>query len=210
MAHVQSDSEVSVDLLSRIEAGESRFDELFSRYRLAIRQAVSLRLDARTRARFDESDVVQEAYTVAYRRLDDYLQRRPMPFGLWLRKTALEQLLMLRRRHVGASQRTVDREQRLPEGSAVRLAAHLVASGPSPSAMVSAEEQARRVRRALSELPLADQEVLLMRNYEGLSYDEIGHLLDIEPATARQRNGRALVRLHRLLADSDGTQDLRP
>src|SRR3712207_8250455 len=46
-------------------------------------------------------------------------------------------------------------------------------------------------------LPIsADREVLLMRSYEGLSYQEIGCLLDIDVAAARKRHGRALLRLH--------------
>jgi hypothetical protein len=42
--------------------------------------------DPRLRPRVDPSDVVQEAQLDAFRRLADYLQRRPVPFRLWLRK----------------------------------------------------------------------------------------------------------------------------
>lgn len=206
MGQVEPDSNVSQELLALMGQGESKFDELFARHRSQLRQAVSLRLDKRTRARFDESDVVQEAYAEAYRRMDDYLERQPMPFHLWLRKTALEQLLMLRRRHVAAAQRSVGREARLPADSAARLAVELVASEPSPSSDLSAREQAEKVRSAVSRLPPADQELLLMRNYEGLSYEEIGYLLEIEPVTARQRNGRALIRLHKLLQEDGMTE----
>ena len=50
-----------------------------------------------------------------------------------------------------------------------------------------------------------DREILLMRTVEELPYQEIGCLLDIAPAAARKRYGRALLRLrtalirHRLL-----------
>ena len=52
---------------------------------------------AALRARVDPSDVVQEAQMEVVRRMDDYLKRRPMPFRLWLCKTAKERLLNLRR-----------------------------------------------------------------------------------------------------------------
>jgi RNA polymerase sigma factor (sigma-70 family) len=56
------------------------------------------------------------------------------------------------------------------------------------------------VREAVAQLPEADREVLLMRTFEGLSFEDVGQLLEIEPATARKRHGRALVRLHKLLS----------
>jgi len=46
-----------------------------------------------------------------------------------------------------------------------------------------------------------DREILLMRTVEELPYQEIGCLLDIAPAAARKRYGRALLRLQKLLFD---------
>ena len=40
-----------------------------------------------------------------------------------------------------------------------------------------------------------------MRHGEGMPFEEIGCLLDIEPATARKRFGRALIRLQKALRD---------
>ena len=42
-----------------------------------------------------------------------------------------------------------------------------------------------------------------MRNYEDLPYGEIAALLDITPSAARQRHGRALIKLSQLLGESD-------
>jgi RNA polymerase sigma-70 factor (ECF subfamily) len=68
---------------------------------------------------------------------------------------------------------------------------------------VGKEELAQRVRIALGNLPEIDREILLMRTFESLSYDEIACILGIEATAARKRHGRALLRLHRLLA-ADG------
>jgi RNA polymerase sigma factor (sigma-70 family) len=57
-------------------------------------------------------------------------------------------------------------------------------------------EAASRIRQALGELSDTDREILLMRVIEQLSYDEIGTVLDIDATVARQRHGRALLRLH--------------
>lgn len=203
---MQPDSETTQAIVSKLRAGSGNFDALFQRHRQALKAAVRLRLDARTRARFDASDVIQETHAEAYRRLEDYLVRQPMPFQLWLRKTAIEQLIMLRRKHVGAEQRSVKRERALSRDSAARIALRLIAASPSPSEVINERERAEGVRRAISQLPAADQEILLMRIYEGLSYEEIGCVLSIEPAAARQRNGRAIIRLHQLLVESGMTE----
>jgi RNA polymerase sigma-70 factor (ECF subfamily) len=137
----------------------------------------------------------------AHRRLDDYLARRPMPFRLWLRKTAYERLRMLRRRHLGAGRRAVGREA-LPEASSAGLANRLAANAGSPSQALELADRVARVRRALDRLPADDRELLLMRHYEELPYGEIAVLLDVTPAAARQRHGRALLRLSRLLGDA--------
>ena len=62
-------------------------------------------------------------------------------------------------------------------------------------------ETARRVREAVAGLPEADREVLLMRNFEGLSNQEVAYLLGLDPATASKRHGRALLRLRQALLD---------
>ena len=60
------------------------------------------------------------------------------------------------------------------------------------------------MRQALERLPQGDREALLMRHYEDMTYEEMGYILGIEPASARKRAGRALVRLHKILAEMEG------
>ena len=202
MPSAESDSQETEVLLEQAAAGDSLARErLLQRHRPRLREFVEVHLDPALRARLDASDVVQEAQLEVARRLPDFLRRRPMPFRLWLRTTAYERLLMLRRRHRGAARRAVSREVGLPDRSSLALAQQLLAPHSSPSRRADREEQARRVQQALARLAEADREVLLMRHYEDLPYEDIGCILGIEPAAARKRAGRALVRLHALLAE---------
>jgi RNA polymerase sigma-70 factor (ECF subfamily) len=195
-----ADSAETHGLLELARAGDrAAFDRLFALHRPYLCQVVALRLDHRLRARVDPSDVVQEAQMEAYRRLPDYCARRPMAFRLWLRKTACERLLMLRRFHLGAGRRAAGREVTLPDRSSLRLARQLLAPGPSPSQQLLGREQACRVRQAVAELSEADREVLVMRNLEGLSNAEAAEALQVDPATASRRYGRALLRLREIL-----------
>jgi RNA polymerase sigma-70 factor (ECF subfamily) len=196
-------------LLEQARAGDRRaFEQLFAQHRAYLRQSIALRLDPRVRPRVDPSDVVQETQLEAFTRLADYLERRPMPFRLWLRKTAHERLLKVHRHHA-ADRRSVAREVPLPEQSSLFLARQLLAGGSTPSQHLSRKEIARRVGLALAQLPETDREILLMRNFEGLSYQEVGCVLEIDPAAARKRYGRALLRLRQLLLAS-GLLEVHP
>jgi RNA polymerase sigma-70 factor (ECF subfamily) len=200
MAEVTPDSAETQRLLQLIRAGDRRgFEKLFARHRPYLRQVVDLRLDPKLRSRVDPSDVVQETHLEAFRRLPDYLVRRPMPFRLWLRKTAYERLLMIQRHHLQAGRRAVGREVPLPDRSSVQLFRQLLAPGSTPGMEMAKAELARRVRQAVARLAEIDREVLLMRNLEGLSNHEVAQVLEIEPSAASQRYGRALLRLRKLL-----------
>ncbi|HTU24733.1 MAG TPA: sigma-70 family RNA polymerase sigma factor, partial [Pirellulales bacterium] len=201
------DSEPTVELLSRVRSGEqAAFEGLFARHRPWLRQLVEWRLDDRLNARLDPSDVVQETQLEAYRRLEDFLEREPMPFRLWLRKTLDERLTMLERRHLGASRRAVDREAWPEAGKSAWLVDRLAGGDPSPSQVFVRDEMANRVREAIAGLADLDREILLLRTFEALSYGEVAFLLKIDPATARKRHGRALLRLHESLSKSGLTQ----
>jgi RNA polymerase sigma-70 factor (ECF subfamily) len=204
MAQPDADSAQTHRLLEQAQAGQAgAVDQLLSRHRPYLCQLVRLRLDPRLRARVDPSDVVQEAQLEAARRLDTYLRRPEMPFRLWLRQITYDRLLMLRRRHIGAARRAMWREVALPDRSSLALGQQLLASESTPSEQLARRELGRRVRQALDQLTEADREVLLMRNFEGLSNQEVARLLNLQPATASQRYGRALLRLRNILVAGD-------
>jgi RNA polymerase sigma-70 factor (ECF subfamily) len=177
-------------------------EALLDRCRPDLVAFVEARLDPKVRARIDPSDVVQEAQLEVARRLEDFLGRRPMPFHLWVRKTAYERLLNLRSCHRASGRRSVDREQALPEHSSLALARALLAGAPSPSQHLQAREFAERISLAVAKLREADREVLLMRQVEALPYEEVACLLGLTPAAARQRYGRALLKLRQVLKES--------
>ena len=202
MDEIKPDSAATHALLERFGQGDRQaLDELLAHYRPRLSAFVESRLDPRLKARLDPSDVVQEAQLRIAGRIDEYLERRPMPFHLWVRKLAYERLLNARRAHRGTARRTVDREVAWPDLSSLLLAKPLLARGSSPSDRLAAREFAERVARAVAGLPEGDREILLMRHAEELPYEEIACLLEIESATARRRYGRALLRLRKVLAE---------
>lgn len=197
------DSTETLRLLERVRGGQTQaLDELLARHRSGLRKAIELRMDRRLRSRVDPSDVLQETQLDVCNRLDDYLVRQPMPFHLWIRKTASERLAKLRERHLKAAKRSVEREASLPDQTSMQLARRLWGTRSSPSEQANRREMITIVQRALAELSEADREILLMRYLEQLSNHEIGHVLEIEPSTVSKRHGRALLRLEAFLRQS--------
>ena len=201
-----SDSEETRSLLRQVRGGDGRaFDRLFAHYQPRLQRFVELRIDPKLRPRVDPADVVQEAHMEAMRRLGSFLDNPVMPFRLWIRQITLDRLLMLRRRHVGAARRSVEREAALPDGSAA-TPRQLTASASSPSQHAGRQELAGKVREAVARLAEDDREIILMRTFEGLAFEEVARLLGVESAAARKRHGRALLRLHQLLIEDGVTE----
>src|SRR5579862_7562400 len=182
-------------LLNRAADGdETARVELVARQRQRLRQMIAVRMDPQLGRRLDPSDVVQEVLADAWKKLDDYLRRRPLPFYPWLRQIAFDQLVKLHRHHIGTEKRSVKREENcdmaLSDASVLALAGRLLAKGTNPSSRIVRDEGCLRVRHALDRLPERDRELLVMRYLEQLTTQEIGAVLDISEGAVRTRHVR--------------------
>jgi RNA polymerase sigma-70 factor (ECF subfamily) len=185
-----------------VAGNDKAFEKLFGLYRDHLKQYVDLRLDPRLRPRLDASDVVQETQIDAHRRLNDFLARRPFPIRIWLRKLAHERMLNLYKMHLQTQKRSARREVPFPDRSSTMLAGQLVDGGLSPSQAIEQVEHRIAVARAINQLTETDREILLMHFIEGLSFPEVGCMLDITEAAATKRCARALQRLRAKIKDS--------
>ena len=194
-----SDSSTTNDLLERTRCGDQdALGRLFNLHRDYLRRLIETHIENDLRARLDPSDVIQEAQLVVSQRIESYLQRRPATFRVWLRSTAMERLIDLRRRHL-AEKRSVHREVPFSDASSLALTRNLFVGRPSED--LQRRELTTRVRQAILEMKPADREILLLRHVEELSNAEAAEVLGIEPVASRKRLGRALIRLTRLLSD---------
>ena len=200
MSEFGPDTGETLALLDRAQSGDTvAISELLGRHRASVREYVERRMDARIRARVDASDVMQEADLEVARRLQEYLEKRAVPFRVWLVRTAYENYLRLRR-HATAARRAVGQEELLPEQSSVMLARQLAAADGTPSQNVANAELAARVHVALAGLDETDREILMLRAFEGLNNAEVAQVLDLETSAASKRYARALLKLKQALA----------
>jgi len=69
-----------------------------------------------------------------------------------------------------------------------------------PHSLLELRTDQERVQKAIEQLPANFREIILLREYEGLSYQEIARLLNCPVGTVMSRLGRARSRLRRLLS----------
>lgn len=204
------DSEELAGLLGRAAEGDrAAVDELFSRHRRALKRMVRLRLSRHLQGRLADSDILQEAYLEAAKRLPAYLRDRPLPFFLWLRHITGQKLIDAHRRHLGAQMRDAAQEVSLyrgamPAASSASLAAHLMGRLTSPSQAAIKAETRLRVQEVLNAMDPLDREVLALRHFEQLSNAETAQTLGMNESTASSRYLRALKRLKDELSQLPG------
>jgi RNA polymerase sigma-70 factor (ECF subfamily) len=201
-------------LLERLRAGDLQaLAELFARQHEPLRRMICWRLDPRLGGRLDPSDVLQDVFIDATRRLPDYLEKPTMSLGLWLRLLTGRRLIELHRQHLGARMRSAGQEVSLNGpvwawASAPSLADQLVGHLTSPSQAACRAETAARLGQALEEMDPMDREVLILRHFDELSNNEVAALLGLQKAAASNRYVRALKRLREILASTPGLGEL--
>src|SRR5438067_2556335 len=183
---MDSNSAETARLIGQARTGDvAALNELFARHRGRLRRMVEMRLDRRLQGRIDASDVIQEAYVDAARKLDDYLREPKLPLFLWLRLVVGERLMKLHRQHLGAQMRDAGREvslyrEALPTASSAALAAQLLGKHTSPTQAAVRAERLLRLQEAVNRLDPLDREVLSLRHFEQLSRAETARVLGIE------------------------------
>jgi len=92
------------------------------------------------------------------------------------------------------------RRTRRPEVDQESLVVPLADDGPDPQRLAAASQTARAIHRALSALAEQDRTVVVMREMQGMSYDEIARALEVPLGTLKARLHRARERLRRQLS----------
>jgi RNA polymerase sigma-70 factor (ECF subfamily) len=164
--------------LDRLRAGDApAFEELVMTYQHRV-FGVALRMLGN---RAEAEDVAQEAFVRAHRALGAF--RGDAKLSTWL--YAITSRLCLNR--LASGERRLTRQN---EDALLRLSD----AGPRPDAALERRELETALGRAIAELPEDRRIVVVLRDLEGLSYEEIAEVLELPLGTVRSR-------LHRARAD---------
>jgi RNA polymerase sigma-70 factor (ECF subfamily) len=178
----QSDSlaRAELDLVNRAKDGDSgAFGDLVRLHRRGVVNVVYRMCGDAVLA----EDAAQEAFVRAWQRIDRYEPRAA--FRSWLYRIASNAALDALRRQ----RETVDID-------GLRLAS----TGAGPEERAESADRENVVRQAVLALPPASRAVLVLREYEQLSYREIADALSIPMGTVMSRLNYARNRLRRALA----------
>ena len=180
-------------LVARLWAGEdSAFEELVRTYTARLLAVARRILGSPEEAK----DVVQETFLAAFQSLDRF--RGEANLGTWLSRIAVNQCLMkLRSRRRRPEQSIEDLLPTfLPDGHQVRESALWEVSMDT---VVERNEIHLLVRRAIDRLPASYRTVLLLRDIEELSTEEVAGMLGVTSNTIKVRLHRARQALRTLL-----------
>ena len=205
-------SVVSDALIRKMRAGsQDALAEVFSHYRERLRRIVRFRLDYRIAGRISDSDVLQESFIAAAKRLGHFAEHEEMPAFLWLRLVTGQQLVDLHRQHVQAEMRDVRKEVSLQHNSpsphtSLAIAAQLAGPMTAVSEVVARAERIEKLEATLNEMDPIDREVIALRHFEELSNIETAKVLEIETSAASKRYLRAMARLAQLMEQFKRTE----
>jgi RNA polymerase sigma-70 factor (ECF subfamily) len=190
------------ELLSRAKKGDGEcLGELLTLYRNYLSALASTQLERRLRPRVSPSDLVQETMLKAHRHFAQFKGRSEAEFLGWLRQILLSNLAHFVEQHLLAAKRNIRREISIEESASLADGASRGAialgtpRGESPSAEVRQREASQILSDHLGKLSPRYRDVLLLRNIQGLSFDEIGIQLHCTPAAARMLWLRAIQKL---------------
>ena len=135
----------------------------------------------------DARDATQETFLAAFRNLRGF--RGEAKVSSWLHRIAVNQCITRQRRAKVRSESALDDEQ---EKQADRFA---IPVDHSPATLVEGRQETAAVRRAINSLPIELRQVVIMKEFEELTFREIADVLDLPLSTVKSRLYTALKQL---------------
>lgn len=170
------------ELVSRVQSGDKRaFDLLVIKYQQKVANLIGRYLRDTT----EIQDVTQEAFLKAYRALPGF--RGDSAFYTWLYRIAINTVknyLVAQGRRPPGDDVDAEVAEQMDLSSRLRETA-------TPERLLLRDEIARNVQEALDELPTDLRTAVVLREFDGLSYEEIANTMECPIGTVRSRIFRA-------------------
>lgn len=172
------------------------FGEMLESFRGYLLWLANYELSDDLRAKSGASDFVQQTFLRAHERIDTFQGKSREELLAWLRRILLNTLANFRRDFRDAEKRCVARELALGSASSSQMPAHhLPAQQRSVSSQCIQLEQHDQLAAALGRLQEDYRRVIVLRYWQGLSFQQIGQELSRSSDAVRKLWARAIRRL---------------
>ena len=181
---------------------EDSLGQLLESYKPYLTLLARVQIGQRLRGKVDPDDVVQEVFLEAHRQFAKFRGTTEQELTAWLRSILAGRLTVTIRRYIGAKGRDVRLERELGarlDQSSQALERGLAASISTPSQQASRREQAVLLAEALVRLPPDYREVIIQHHMEGLTFSQVGKLMDRSEDSIQKLWVRGLATLRRNL-----------
>lgn len=149
-------------------------------------------------SREDAEDHTQEAFVRAIQSLDKFAERSR--FYTWVFRIAVNLVVSAKRKTDRRATFSLDAPRRRGDGDdGESRSAQLAADDSPPDQRMENQERNRQVMAAMSAIDDEHRTVLVLRDVESLSYDEIADILDVPTGTVKSRLHRARLALRERL-----------
>lgn len=188
---VQPDKLSNYDLILRCQDGitpdRAAFAELLRRYQSHVEKILyHLAPDWQ-----DRPDLAQEVWIRVYRNIKRL--NEPVKFKGWLSRIATNLFYdELRKRKRVAPPLSLDAPRQMNDGE---MDWEIAADGPSPEDNMATREFYAQLREAIQDLPEVFRTTIVLREIEGMAYEEIAEITGVSLGTVKSRIARARSRL---------------
>jgi RNA polymerase sigma-70 factor (ECF subfamily) len=178
--------------------GNDPLGRLLELYRNYLTVLATTQISPRLRRRMAPSDLVQETMLAAHRDFAQFRGESERELLAWLRQILINCLHHAIEVHLKAKKRDLRCEVSIEQVSAaldksvVNFANVLADRGPSPSAPARHRERSVALADQLAKLKPHYRDVIVLRNLQGLSFDEVAARMDKKPSTVRMMWLRAI------------------
>ncbi|MBI5545100.1 MAG: sigma-70 family RNA polymerase sigma factor [Deltaproteobacteria bacterium] len=178
------------------EGDQGAFRSLMERYqKKAFAQALGMLKDK------DEAmDVAQEAFVKVYRYLDHF--KGDSSFYTWLYRIVANLCVdRIRRKASAQSPDNVEFDEKMEQEELATAGILSTRLGTNPQKAALRAELAQKIDEALEQIPEKHREILVMRELEGMSYEDLSRVLKIPKGTVMSRLFHARAKMQKLLTD---------
>jgi RNA polymerase sigma-70 factor (ECF subfamily) len=183
-------------LVKRVRNGDQRaFKLLVERYQRKV-YAVALGM---LKDKEEAMDVSQEAFVKVYKYLDHF--KGDASFYTWLYRITSNICIDVIRKRAGSGGEHAEFDETMPmDVSEANIGALGSRLGTNPQKSALRRELAEKIQEALAAVPEKHRAILLLREIEGMSYEDLSRTLDIPKGTVMSRLFHARAKVQKILS----------